>query len=53
VSRTRKEYVDDGKWASMMNVTLTSDHRVIDGAIASKWLEAFKNYIENPLMILI
>jgi len=25
----------------MMNVTLTSDHRVIDGAIAAKWLEVF------------
>lgn len=58
MSRTRKEWVFDksskehhGKWASMMNVTLSCDHRVVDGAIAAKWLENFKDVIENPLSL--
>lgn len=36
-----------------MIVTLSSDHRVVDGAKAAKWLEAFKKYIENPMLLLV
>ncbi len=38
---------------SVMAVTLSSDHRVVDGAIGAQWLQAFKKYIENPLLMLL
>ena len=38
---------------TVMAVTLSCDHRIIDGAIAAKFLNEIKNYIENPLTILI
>lgn len=34
--------------ASLMCVTLGCDHRAIDGALAARWLKAFKRRIENP-----
>ena len=34
--------------ATMMTVTLSVDHRVIDGAVAAQWLAAFKQHLENP-----
>jgi pyruvate dehydrogenase E2 component (dihydrolipoamide acetyltransferase) len=36
-----------------MNVTLSCDHRVVDGAVGAKWLQEFKALIENPLQMLI
>jgi len=39
--------------ATLMTVTLSADHRVIDGAIAARWLSAFTTRIENPLSIII
>jgi len=39
--------------ATVMEVTLSSDHRVVDGAAAAKWLNAFKSVIENPEVLLI
>lgn len=39
--------------ASVMSVTLSADHRAVDGALAAKWLAAFKARIENPLTMLI
>ncbi|KAG5593942.1 hypothetical protein H5410_035174 [Solanum commersonii] len=41
------------KFASMMSVTLSCDHRVIDGAIGAEWLKAFKGYIESPESMLL
>ena len=38
---------------SVMLVSLTSDHRVVDGAIGAEWLKAFKKQIENPLLLLL
>ena len=35
-----------------MKVTLSCDHRVVDGAIGSGFLKTFKNYMENPLLLL-
>lgn len=51
----RKPVVDDGELAvgSVMTVTLSADHRVIDGAVAAQWMAAFVRRIENPLTILI
>ncbi|KAK9281868.1 hypothetical protein L1049_004775 [Liquidambar formosana] len=44
---------DEFKFASFMSVTLSCDHRVIDGAIGAEWLKAFKGYIENPESMLL
>ncbi|MFS4437619.1 pyruvate dehydrogenase complex dihydrolipoamide acetyltransferase [Paracoccaceae bacterium GXU_MW_L88] len=37
---------------TVMSVTLSVDHRVIDGALGAQWLQAFKGYIENPMTML-
>lgn len=39
--------------ASVMTVTLSVDHRAIDGALAAQWLATLKRMIENPLAILV
>ncbi|KAJ4898089.1 Dihydrolipoyllysine-residue acetyltransferase component 2 of pyruvate dehydrogenase complex [Raphanus sativus] len=39
--------------AFYMSVTLSCDHRVIDGAIGAEWLKAFKGYIETPESMLL
>lgn len=31
-----------------LQVTLSCDHRVVDGAVGAQWLQAFKRYIEEP-----
>ncbi len=36
----------------MMNVSLTYDHRTIDGAEAGKFMRTLKEFIENPLLII-
>ena len=36
-----------------MKVTLACDHRVVDGATGSLFLKTLKEYIENPVSILI
>ncbi|KAL3658979.1 hypothetical protein V7S43_016117 [Phytophthora oleae] len=39
--------------ATLMNVTLSSDRRVVDGVIAGQFLQVFKSYMESPeLMVL-
>lgn len=35
-----------------MKVTLSCDHRVVDGALGAQFLQTFKAYIENPVTIL-
>ena len=51
----QKPVVLDGELAvgTVMTVTLSADHRVIDGAVAARWMAAFVGRIENPLTILI
>ncbi len=39
--------------AEVMTVTLSVDHRAVDGALGSKFLNAFKYYIENPTVMLL
>lgn len=39
--------------ATIMTVTLSADHRVLDGALAAEWLAAFQRRIENPVSILL
>lgn len=37
---------------SIMNLSLTADHRVIDGAVAAQFLQRVKQLMENPALIL-
>jgi pyruvate dehydrogenase E2 component (dihydrolipoamide acetyltransferase) len=39
--------------ATVMTVTLSADHRVLDGALAAEWLAAFKKRIESPMSLLV
>ncbi|MBI1683733.1 pyruvate dehydrogenase complex dihydrolipoamide acetyltransferase [Caulobacter hibisci] len=39
--------------ATVMTVTLTCDHRVVDGAVGAKFLAAFKPLIEEPLTLIV
>ena len=39
--------------ATMMTVTISADHRAIDGVIGAQFLNAFKDYLEAPLTMLI
>lgn len=39
--------------ATVMTVTLSADHRVVDGAVGAQWLAAFRARIENPVRILL
>jgi pyruvate dehydrogenase E2 component (dihydrolipoamide acetyltransferase) len=36
-----------------MTATLSSDHRVIDGAMAARWLQELKGLLENPATLLV
>lgn len=38
--------------ATVMSVTLTCDHRVVDGSIGAKFISAFKPLIEDPIKML-
>jgi pyruvate dehydrogenase E2 component (dihydrolipoamide acetyltransferase) len=39
--------------ATMMTVTMSCDHRVVDGATGARFLEAFKQFIEEPAAMLL
>ena len=39
--------------ATMMTATLSCDHRVIDGAVGAKWMAAFKEIVETPMLAFI
>jgi pyruvate dehydrogenase E2 component (dihydrolipoamide acetyltransferase) len=47
--------VDDGVLGvgTVMTVTLSADHRVIDGAVAAEWMAAFRRRIETPVSALL
>ena len=39
--------------ATVMSVTLSTDHRAVDGALGAELISAFKKYIENPMGMLV
>ncbi len=41
------------KVANVMTVTLSTDHRAVDGALGAELLSAFKRYVENPMSMLV
>jgi len=50
-----KPIVEHGKitTAHMMNVTLSSDHRSVDGAVGAEFLKALRRYIEHPVLMVL
>jgi pyruvate dehydrogenase E2 component (dihydrolipoamide acetyltransferase) len=57
VGATRRAPVEaeDGsvRFISQLTVTLSCDHRVVDGALGAELLAAFKNFIEKPVTALV
>jgi pyruvate dehydrogenase E2 component (dihydrolipoamide acetyltransferase) len=57
VGAARRQAVEraDGSvgFASVMSVTLSCDHRVVDGALGAELLAAFKRLIEQPVAMLV
>jgi pyruvate dehydrogenase E2 component (dihydrolipoamide acetyltransferase) len=52
--RVAVETEDGGvKFASQMTVTLSCDHRVVDGALGAQLLAAFKSFVEKPVTALV
>lgn len=41
------------KVSKIMTVTLSPDHRIVDGAVAAQWIQKFQAYLENPLNLLL
>jgi pyruvate dehydrogenase E2 component (dihydrolipoamide acetyltransferase) len=51
---TQKVILDDStekgfRAMTEMKVTLSSDHRVVDGAVGAQWLKAFAGFLEQPI----
>jgi pyruvate dehydrogenase E2 component (dihydrolipoamide acetyltransferase) len=38
--------------ATVMTVTLTCDHRVVDGSVGAQWVQVFKGFVEDPVTML-
>jgi pyruvate dehydrogenase E2 component (dihydrolipoamide acetyltransferase) len=57
VGAARRQAVerDDGGvgFASVMSVTLSCDHRVVDGALGAELMAAFRGFVERPVTMLV
>ena len=51
----QRPVVENGevKIRTVMSVTLSTDHRSVDGAVGAEFLQHFKRYIENPVNMLV
>lgn len=49
-----KPVVKDGQIVigNTMKMTLSSDHRVVDGAVAARFMQTLRDYLENPMKML-
>jgi len=54
-SIAEKPVVRDGQIVvgHTMKVTLSADHRVVDGASAAKYLQTFRSYLESPIRMMV
>ena len=54
-AEARLSQAKDGSVSSsqVMSVTLSCDHRVVDGAVGAQWLQAFKGFLEKPNTMLL
>lgn len=52
---TQQAVIKDGAVAAatIMSVTLSTDHRAVDGALGAQLMQAFKGFIENPMSMLV
>jgi len=52
---TPRPVVRDGQVVvrQIMRVTMSCDHRVIDGATGARFLQTFKRTLENPLLLIV
>ena len=39
------------QWDNKMRITVSFDHRLIDGALGAKFISTFKSFMENPLKL--
>lgn len=57
VGQGTKQFVPDEqgnpKLATIMSVSLSCDHRVVDGALGAVWLKKFKELVENPAAMML
>jgi pyruvate dehydrogenase E2 component (dihydrolipoamide acetyltransferase) len=52
VGEKRPVVVDDRiEIRTMMTVTLSCDHRAVDGALGARFLDAFKAFVEQPVLM--
>lgn len=51
----QKPYVDNGevKIGTFMTCTLSTDHRTVDGAVGAEFMQVLKQFIENPVSMLV
>jgi pyruvate dehydrogenase E2 component (dihydrolipoamide acetyltransferase) len=51
----QRPVVKDGALAiaTVMTCTLSVDHRIVDGALAAEWMQAFKGIVEQPLSLML
>ena len=53
LQKTPDGHSEQAGFHTYLNVTLSCDHRVMDGAVGSQYLQRLKAYIENPLQLVI
>jgi pyruvate dehydrogenase E2 component (dihydrolipoamide acetyltransferase) len=57
VGQGTRQFVPDAdgnpEVATIMSVTLSCDHRVVDGALGAVWLKKFKDLVENPAAMML
>ena len=57
VGQGTPQFIPDGegkpKVVTVMCVTLSCDHRVVDGALGAVWLKKFKELVENPAALML
>ena len=41
------------KESVFLSVTMSADHRTVDGAVGARWLQYFRKYMEDPTTMLL